>query len=279
MAKINRRKFDGQLFVVGDIHGNLESLSKIALCAEEVHEESTLDAILVVGDIGGNFLPLRREPTQGQLFLWKNDVQAALNILCDVGVPVIYTLGNHDHPSAADLLGATHDLARLVDRSVVQIGQWKIVGLGGSPTSFGWPHEWAENTAHDFLEKMGEADVLLTHTPPYGVRDANSKGAGCGSIAVSRHLDKYQFVVCGHIHEAAGVEVVAKAGGRLEEEGEKVLVGNAGSLGRPFPSQRYTLLRKKGEAREVVTHDIDSGWRRSVTVEGVGKPNYSFARG
>lgn len=261
MAKFNRRNHDGQLFVAGDMHGNRKGAEKIARHAKEIHEESELDAILLAGDIGGNFLPLKREPTEGQRFLWKQDVLAILEIFGEIGVPVIWTLGNHDHPDAMSILGATHDSARLVDRSMVQVGNWSIVGLGGSPKSFGWPHEWEEQNADKFLTEIGSADVLLTHTPPFSVLDSNIKGTFCGSKAVLKHAHKYNFVVCGHIHEAFGVR-------RYGEGDAATMVGNAGSLGRPHPKEHFLLLRKEKEVDVIVSRNLESGWERTLKSSG-----------
>jgi Icc-related predicted phosphoesterase len=51
--------------------------------------------------------------------------------------------------------------------------------------------------------------VLLTHAPPYGARDELPFGH-VGSKAIQKFVDRVDLIVCGHIHEAKGMEQVGK---------------------------------------------------------------------
>jgi Icc-related predicted phosphoesterase len=52
-----------------------------------------------------------------------------------------------------------------------------------------------------------DADVLITHTPPYGVLDQNSRGRHCGCKSLRGRISQVRpSLHCfGHIHASAGV--------------------------------------------------------------------------
>jgi len=60
-------------------------------------------------------------------------------------------------------------------------------------------------------------DILITHSPAYGILDKNIKGVCVGSTTLQMQLFTRIFprlLVCGHIHEAYGVE---SPGGMFEK--------------------------------------------------------------
>lgn len=84
--------------------------------------------------------------------------------------------------------------------------------MGGSnPTPFCTPFEiqecdFEENVSH-MLENVEANEVLvtLTHTPPFGVLDmVGDTHVGCKALKV--FLDRADLMICGHIHEARGIE-------------------------------------------------------------------------
>jgi Icc-related predicted phosphoesterase len=53
-----------------------------------------------------------------------------------------------------------------------------------------------------------DIDILITHSPPYGILDWNYEDKNCGSkslLAKSRSLPKLKLMVFGHIHEAYSI--------------------------------------------------------------------------
>lgn len=50
-------------------------------------------------------------------------------------------------------------------------------------------------------------DLLITHSPPYGILDANEEGENCGSTALANIVfeRRPKHHIFGHIHEARGV--------------------------------------------------------------------------
>ncbi len=63
-----------------------------------------------------------------------------------------------------------------------------------------------------FKKIPDKTDILITHTPPYGILDKNEGGASCGSVSLLKHLDrvKPKLHVFGHIHEQGGGELLYK---------------------------------------------------------------------
>lgn len=52
-------------------------------------------------------------------------------------------------------------------------------------------------------------DILISHTPPYGILDKNISGEWCGSESLRNAMfrTKPKYLICGHIHECGGKEV------------------------------------------------------------------------
>ena len=119
-----------------------------------------------------------------------------------------------------------HGKGRMLER----IG---FFGVGGSsPTPLNTATEYTEQEIalilHTGYEQVQAATkiVLISHAPPRGVRDRSFLGLRGGSHSVKSFLEEHpvSLCLCGHIHEAAGIERFAKT-----------IVANAGS----FKKGRY----------------------------------------
>ena len=138
--------------------------------------------------------------------------------------PVVFVPGNHDLPDPpGDVRGIN------ADRRIVEVAGLRIAGFGGAgPTPFGFPYEWSEQEARTVLKPLlqgaGCFDIFLSHTPAAGTLDRMAHGASVGSTTVARWIERSRpkLFVCGHIHEAWGVEPLAG-----------VPCVNAGALGEP----------------------------------------------
>jgi predicted phosphohydrolase len=64
-----------------------------------------------------------------------------------------------------------------------------------------------------------DTDILVTHSPPYGMMDETEDGEPCGSPALTKwesdHVSTLKLHVWGHIHEARGFYDVRKAKSKL----------------------------------------------------------------
>ena len=86
----------------------------------------------------------------------------------------------------------------------------RILGIGGGNRSpFNTPVEWEDDAMAQRLSGITEpADILVCHAPPMGSgADVISNGASVGSTAIAGFVERMKpvLVLCGHIHEAAGI--------------------------------------------------------------------------
>jgi Icc-related predicted phosphoesterase len=95
----------------------------------------------------------------------------------------------------------------------VRAGEFFLAGLGYSnPTPFNTPGEYSEAEIERRLAPFGGLQplVLVCHCPPLGTPlDRVREGVHAGSRAVREFVEKHRPAAffCGHIHEAAGVEI------------------------------------------------------------------------
>jgi len=102
---------------------------------------------------------------------------------------------------------------RLLDNSAVEIEGLKI---WGSPYSvlFG---DWVFMDTDDKLAAIwkqipGDADLVITHTPAFGVLVYSLMGHNnCGSASLLTELERIKPLLhmCGHIHESRGLQVIS----------------------------------------------------------------------
>jgi 3',5'-cyclic AMP phosphodiesterase CpdA len=103
-----------------------------------------------------------------------------------------------------------------------------VYGLPCSPLSFGPSAFMRDRNLDVWSDTPSNTDIMISHSPPRGILDrlANGKNQGCQSLKRAIEKIKPKLVVCGHVHEARGVERIAWNG---EEE---TVVVNAAVMGR-----------------------------------------------
>jgi len=166
----------------------------------------------------------------GDQVTWAKGIEAAGEILAARGDKMYVLPGNHESADMVANMCARHGLHNFHEQHM-QVGKWHVAGLGySSPTPFNTPGEYSEAQIEQRLQKFAELTplVLICHAPPYGTAlDQVRPGLHAGSKSVREFIEKYQPAqfFCGHIHEAAGVEIemgktrarnVGKAGHLLE---------------------------------------------------------------
>ena len=224
---------DAKLAVIGDVHGNLSSLQEVLAVARE----RRCDGLLLVGDFHpGPYAPpaLARKGRERNLAETFAAVEAA-------GLPYLWVPGNHDRPDI--------DRPGNADRSVQILCGLRVAGIGGAgPARFGFPYEWDEDEIRA-LDRPA-ADILLYHAPPIDtLLDRTRGGFHAGSLAIRElALAHRGALVCGHIHEAAGIERLGQC-----------LCMNAGSLGEPYARLQCGFLLWRGGRVEIVHEDFESG--------------------
>jgi Icc-related predicted phosphoesterase len=152
------------------------------------------DLLLLAGDICGH-----RQP------------EATLGGLNRLGLPVLLIRGNSDRRHLARLLPSFSRL-RTIHLSAAHFGDVEIVGIGGTlPLPFHSRLGFREAEAINRVSAMLQAhSVLVAHPPPHGVRDRVLGRFHAGSRALRRLVDSCSpaLVICGHIHEQAGVATI-----------------------------------------------------------------------
>lgn len=113
---------------------------------------------------------------------------------------VVYIAGNHDGKIAQ---GRRLSNAIYLEDSAVEIGGIKIYGSPWSPIFYGWHFMLPrEELAKKWSLIPKDTDILLTHTPPFGVFDyVDGRRAGCEELAARLNEITPKFHVFGHIHE------------------------------------------------------------------------------
>lgn len=228
------------LGVLGDLHGHRRHLEQVV----RVLGDEAPDAVLLVGDFASHRWEREFRGGPDEARELEREVHDLLAPVRALGVPLAWVPGNHD------LRGLSGEGA--IDRRCVQVAGLRVHGIGGAgPARFGFPYEWGEREIQCL--EVGPCEVLLTHTPPRGTLDRTVAGVHVGSRAIQSHATRAEVVVCGHIHEAAGVARLGDA-----------LCLNAGSLGEPFPRPQYGVVRFGDEDVEAELVTLDDGKRRTL---------------
>jgi hypothetical protein len=185
-----------RLLTVTDLHG---ATTAIGRANEKVAKEKLLK-IIVCGDVT-HF---------GSYDLAKD----FLKLFAKSKLPVLFVPGNCDPPELIQgvrLRGVSnlHGTCKIQDDLC-------FIGVGGCPPSpFFTPNEFSEEQILGILEAAySKADetkklVLVSHAPPYNTRlDATGLGQHVGSRSIRKFIEdkKPILAMCGHIHEARGVD-------------------------------------------------------------------------
>jgi len=194
-----------RIAAISDLHG-LSTLGKEDL--SPLYNITQVDAVVVAGDV---FPSYERGP-----YLQKEDLVEHFLPWCrHLGVPVVFTLGNHDY-LLPEVIRECISNAGLADTVHLLINEHIIIdGISfyGNPwtTPFcGWNWNAPEDKIAGHLDNMTDTDVFITHGPPAGLCDRVGEAVGNGS-AVSESLgstsiryavDTFspKWTICGHIH-------------------------------------------------------------------------------
>ncbi|WP_138467484.1 metallophosphoesterase family protein [Poseidonocella sp. HB161398] len=118
----------------------------------------------------------------------------------------LYVPGNNETPEA--LRAATR--APVLHGEVKEIGGVTFAGIGAAipplPPLPWQSYDLTEEEAEAMLAPIGSADVLVCHSPPYGIADRLDDGRRIGSTALRAAIERIRpaLVFCGHIHGCWG---------------------------------------------------------------------------
>ena len=188
-----------KIVVIGDIHG------KLNLTVEMQNEMKDADLIFLNGDLTDFGDPSRIHDLLDELKKHSDAEIKAVPGNCDT----------HDGFLELERLGIN------MHRSAKVLGDLGIMAVGGSnETPFGTPIEFTEDDIEQFLletyEPVADCDsvILFSHVPPKDTAiDIISTGAHVGSQSLREFIlnhSKLKLVICGHIHEAKGVDTLGE---------------------------------------------------------------------
>jgi uncharacterized protein len=174
----------------------------------------------VFSDIHGDYAALGRQMgveadyyfAAGDLSDWGHGLARCGEILAARAGRVYVLPGNHESEEQIAELASKHGLIDFHGKSF-WAGGYHIAGLGCStPTPFNTPGEYSEEEMARRLAPFAGLQplILVCHCPPLGTDlDRVRRGLHAGSHAVREFIEREQPAAffCGHIHEAAGVEI------------------------------------------------------------------------
>ncbi len=177
-----------RIFAAGDFHGDKTTAK--ALAQRAIDENA--DLIILNGDI------VEEDDTEGVMYHFMK-----------VGKPVFLVPGNHDW-HATDFLAAQYKAVNLHGKSS-QHGNVAIFGCGG--TNIGM-NMLTEKEIYDTIKYTHKAvstaqkKLLVTHIHPAGTVMESFSQFVKGSVGLRKAIEmtKPDIVVCGHVHEAEGIE-------------------------------------------------------------------------
>lgn len=176
-----------KLLLFSDVHCSRPAVQRLIARAEQA------DVLIGAGDFG-----VMRRGTAETLAPFR-----------DLGKPLVAVPGNAE--SIEQLQAAlTWEGAHALHGNSVVIDGVTFFGFGGGVpvTPFGeWSYDFTEKEAETGLKKVTTGSVLIVHSPPHGVVDRSSRGMQLGSTAIRDAIVRTHpaLVVCGHIHDCAGM--------------------------------------------------------------------------
>jgi hypothetical protein len=177
-----------RILAAADLHGNPRHLTTIQNALSEV----PVDMVVLAGDI----LNYRRR-------------RSLLSRLDELSVPVLVVRGNSD-PAYLERWAATSRNVRSLHLSPFSFGDVDLVGVSGTlPIPFHSRAGWHEaRTLKTLAPLLHTRAILVAHPPPRGCCDRVLGRFHAGSRGLSRLIQETSpmVMICGHIHEAAGVD-------------------------------------------------------------------------
>ena len=202
-----------RIYAAADLHGKHRYITVI----QNGIQQCRAHAVVLAGDI----LNYRRNPD-------------LLQSLDKLPVPVFLIRGNSDPTHLEQWSSGSRNL-RSLHMTAIPFGGFDFVGISGTlPLPFHSVVGWRESRMLGRLAPMiHPRSILVTHPPPRGRLDRVLGRFHAGSRGVARVVRETvpAVMICGHIHEAAGVDRIgntlivncALGAGR---KGAKVVIGD-----------------------------------------------------
>ncbi len=179
-----------KIFAVGDLHGDSSLAKKLANQAEK----EKVDLVLLAGDV-----------TEEQ-----NILPGVISPFLEKKKKVLFVPGNHESMATAEFIADFYGITNLHGYSV----KYDDVGIFGcSATNIG-VNKLSEEEIFSLLKKGFDKikdtkkKIMITHIHPTGTKMEKFSNFVPGSEAVREAVKKLKpdILICGHVHEAAGIE-------------------------------------------------------------------------
>lgn len=190
-----------KFLLLSDLHGHLPSISQ------------KCDAILIAGDIMPAYdhhFVFQRSWFYREFLPW------ACGQKCD---KVIFIAGNHDFMFQREIpnINFTDKLVYLQHESYSYQGL-RIFGTPYQPVFCDWAFNVGDDKREILFSQIPKGvDIIISHAPPFNCVDKTKAYPGYPSSHVGcKFLRKYieenqpQLCLCGHIHEAFGLDYIGK---------------------------------------------------------------------
>ncbi len=177
------------LLCSSDFHG------VVPVQMKEIIKKKKIDAILSGGDYSPHGWGGEGESTEDPL-----------NFLINLGLPVFSVFGNIDpEEQFFEEFNRKNKNFHFIHLKRVKIKDYYVVGLGDF-----YFDSYALKKFESLLKQKPDKTIILSHYPPRGVVDKVDFGSHVGSTELRDLIEKYKpmLVLCGHIHEAAGVDKI-----------------------------------------------------------------------
>ncbi len=180
-----------RIYALADIHGRKENIEILSLVASEFKP----DIIVIAGDITN-------------YFHWKSTLAQLDRLGAENTPPILCIRGNSDFKIVEQGLAKAKNLS-LLDASPQYFQGVPFIGANGTiPLPFASRVCLREDRFFkSLLPRMDKETILVVHPPPRGICDKVSRfSAGSGNLLDFVETTQPRMVLCGHIHEQAGME-------------------------------------------------------------------------
>ena len=179
-----------RILAASDLHGDTRRVRKLA----DLAYKKNVDLVVIAGDI-----------TQFDI-----DATNMIGPFLSKGKKVLFVPGNHDSPATAEFLSEKYKITNLQFYSFRHEGVG-FFGCGGANIG---PNELTEKEMMQYLKKgfAGVKDtakkIMVTHLHPAGTSIERMSFPGGESVRKAIEEFEPDIHICGHIHEAEGVEEI-----------------------------------------------------------------------
>lgn len=188
-----------KILVISDIHNEMNYIEKLMRVARGIN----FDLIICTGDIT-DFFQLQTEYTQVEI----SDM--IIKKLLTLKKPLLCIPGNHDPVDIIKLFDFYNINLHMKSREIMGMN---FIGFGGATTPFNSPFEPNEMEGMKKISNLKSEGnfILVVHNPPHNSKvDRTFTGQHVGSPEIRKFIEREKptLVLCGHIHESEGTDII-----------------------------------------------------------------------